>query len=540
MRKKIATMLLTMLAVPAMAQLDNTVEVTNEVKPVVSDVKKVEVQAKAAETKVQHYTMEYALQSQPLNSYVDSPIGEYRSGEVLSGNTRGYLHLGGGSHGNLDGLLTYQFDFAENDALSVDLSLKGFNGKTNGNEFYGVTDWKSRSYRNRSALKYSHHFANGADFFVKGAFENHVFNYMGNVGDTDKQHDVLGNAVIGITPYRIGGFSIGATAGVKFFQQNYLTNLEEKLGETMLHANADLAYQMADEHSAGLGVQFVNSSYRNDELKESSRFRFTPHYIYNIDLMRLKLGIFASTEGNVAPDMEFVYHLNSCSDVYVEARGYEKDNDFRRFSALNPYFVLGNGVSDMDAEFHQLDAKIGFRFKEVLGFDADMSGGFDMADHRADMTSFVASLRSLPVVELRKSRCFYLNADFTYALPEWLRLDAKNRLNFVSSRHDDEWVAGSYVWPLFDMDWKVVFSVYNLNVELDWALAYYKEPDMPAFINRNYERNSTMNLGAGIRYTMDPLTLFVKGDNLLNRNYDRYWGYRNIGANFLAGFAVSF
>lgn len=536
--------LLTMLAVamtmPVMAQLDNTVEVTNEVKPVVSDAKKVEVKAKAAETKVQQYTMEYALQSQPLQSFVESPIGDYRSDAVKEGDSRGYVHLGGGSHGNLDGQIAYQFDFTDKDALALDLSLKGFNGKTRENDCFGVEEWKSRDYRNRAALKYSHRFANGADFYVKGAFENHLFNYLAYGGGTDKQHNVLGNAVIGIDPYRTGGLTVGASAGVKFFQQNYLTSLQEKLGEMLIHANADVAYQLDDVQRAGLGVEFVNSSYKTDGLEGAARFRFTPHYIYNSDLMRLKLGVFASAEGRVAPDVEFVYRLDGNSDVYVEARGYEKDNDFRRLSTLNPYFVLGNGVTDMDAEFHQLDAKIGFRFKEVLGFDADMSGGFDMADHRADMTSFVASLRSLPVVELRKSRCFYLNADFTYALPEWLRLDAKNRLNFVSSRHDDEWVAGSYVWPLFDMDWKVVFSVYNLNVELDWALAYYKEPDMPTFINRNYERNSTMNLGAGIRYTMDPLTLFVKGDNLLNRNYDRYWGYRNIGANFLAGFAVSF
>ena len=51
-----------------MAQLDNTVEVTNEVKPVVTDVKKVDVKTQVAETKVKHYTMEYAVTGQPFAS----------------------------------------------------------------------------------------------------------------------------------------------------------------------------------------------------------------------------------------------------------------------------------------------------------------------------------------------------------------------------------------------------------------------------------------------------------------------------------------
>ena len=224
-------MLAAAMTMPVMAQLDNTVEVTNEVKPVVSDAKKVEVKAKAAETKVQQYTMEYALQSQPLQSFVESPIGDYRSDAVKEGDSRGYVHLGGGSHGNLDGQVAYQFDFTDKDALALDLSLKGFNGKTRENDCFGVEEWKSRDYRNRAALKYSHRFANGADFYVKGAFENHLFNYLAYGGDTDKQHNVLGNAVIGIDPYRTGGLTVGASAGVKFFQQNYLTSLQEKLGE---------------------------------------------------------------------------------------------------------------------------------------------------------------------------------------------------------------------------------------------------------------------------------------------------------------------
>ena len=168
-----------------------------------------------------------------------------------------------------------------------------------------------------------------------------------------------------------------------------------------------------------------------------------------------------------------------------------------------------------------------------------------MSENQADMVVLSQSKKSLalPMVEFRKSRCFYVNADFSYTYKDVLRIDAKNRLNIESNKHDGEWVKGSYVRPAFEMDWKADFKIFkDLYVGLDWAFACYEDPDLTVN-GKSYERNNTVNLGASIRYTLPvsvPFTLFVKGDNLLNQNYDRYFGYRNIGANFLAGLAVSF
>ena len=89
MKKRLLTFHLSLLAcVAALAQLDNTVEVTNEVKPVATDVKKVDVKTKQAETKVTHYTMQYAVEGQPLNNYAPEPLGNYESEAVWKGNKK--------------------------------------------------------------------------------------------------------------------------------------------------------------------------------------------------------------------------------------------------------------------------------------------------------------------------------------------------------------------------------------------------------------------------------------------------------------------
>lgn len=539
-----------LVAVPAFAQLDNTVEVTNEVKPVVTDVKKVEVKTEVANAEVKHYTMEYDVKGQPLYNYAYEPLGDYRSEAVWKGSKKGYLHLAGGSHGNLDGQAGYQIGFSDADALDIELSLQGFNGKAKDNAYYGVKDWKSRDYRNRAALKYSHNFDNGVEFYAKGAFENQMFNYMCVAAPTDKQHNVLGNFDVGLSPFSVGKFTIGASAGVDFFSQKYQTNLADKLGETFFHAAANVEYGVADNHSVGLGLAFVGSSYGNVEIDGITRLRLTPHYIYNGEKMMLQLGIFANTKGEVAPDVKFAYHINDNSDVYVEARGYDDDNHLRRLAGIHPYFVFDipkDGTKyELDAEFHQIDARLGYRFKTNYGLRGNINVGFDYSKNAADIDALYGfGDRQLlyPWLDFSRNRRFYANADFVYAYKDIVKLNAKNAVSMESGEHGDEWISGSYIVPAFEMLWTAdVRIVRGLYFGLNWEFAAYSTPDIP-FEGALYKRPNTVNLGADLRYTLPidtPLTFFVKGDNLLNQKYDRYFGYRNIGANVIAGVAVSF
>ena len=552
MKRNISLLVFSCSCLVSFAQLDNTVEVTNEVKPVVTDVKKVEVKTQVADTKVTHYTMQYAVEGQPLNEYVLEPLGDYESEAVWKGNKKGYVHLSGGVLGRVDGKAAYQFDLTENDALTLDLSLKGFNGKAKKNDFFYPQAWKSRDYQNRAGLKYNHRFDNGMDFFVKGAFENHLYNYMGGVTATDKQHDVLGNAVIGFTPFEIGNFSIEASGGIDFFNQTYRTTLDDKLGETLLHADADASYEFSDEHSVGLGMNVFSSSYGNKELKGITRMRFTPHYLYSTDLMDLQLGVFISTAGNVAPDASFTYHINPKSDAFVGVSGCEEDNTFRTFSSEHTYFAMippeiGKKFK-MDPVFYQVEVSAGYKFKDYKGFSGQIKGTYLRGDNEYAMEwlNTDAFGHYLGMVEFYKCNDFTLDADFSYTYEDILKVDAKNQL-FFEKWEDEEvsrWVTGNYTTPVFAMDWKAdVKLMHGLYFGIDWKYDVYHQEDIGTEDDPQYKRPHTINLGASLRYTLpikQPITLFVKGDNLLNQNYDRFYGYRNIGANFLGGFALSF
>ena len=552
MKKIVSLLVLSPSFLVSFAQLNNTVEVTNEVKPVVTDAKKVDVKTQAAETKVTHYTMQYAVENQPLNNFVPEPLGDYESEAVWKGNKKGYVHLAGGVLGKLDGQAVYQLDLTDNDALILDLSLKGFNGKTRKNEFFYPIDWKGRFYQNRAAAKYNHRFDNGVDLFVKGAYENRLFNYMNSEASTDKQHDVLANAVVGFTPYEVGNFSIEASAGIDFFNQNYRTTLADKLGETLLHADANASYQFSDEHSVELGLGVFHSAYGNNELDGITRLRFTPHYIYSADLFDLQLGLFVSTKGNVAPDASFTYHLNPKNDVYVEVTGGEEDNTFLAFSQAHPYFAVFGGEEGkkqkMEAAFYQVEASVGYRFKDFHGLNGQISATYEQGKNEYCFEDIDLDWRGRLVspAEFYKCRSFSIDADFSYAYEDIVKLDAKHQLYFGQWKDTElnKWVKGDYSDPVFSMDWKVDMKLMkDFYLGLDWQYGVFHQEDLGTEDEPQYKRPALVNLGASLRYTLpikQPLTLFVKGDNLLNQKYDHFYGYRNIGANFVGGFALSF
>ena len=534
---------------PVYAQLDNTVEVTNEVKPIVTEAQKVEVKTQAIKTEVKHYTMPYAVQGKNYNDFPDTPLGHYSTDEVDKGNKKGHLRLGGGSHGNLDGQAIYQFDITPQDALTFDLSLSGFNGKTGKDERFGDKDWTSRFYANRSSIRYAHRLADGADVYAKGTFENQLFNYRGATTVTDKQHNVMFDAAVGLTPYTSGAFTVEGEAGVKVFNQNYLTTYQKKLGETQFIAEGKASYAFSQQHGADIDVSATRFNYRNDELKDHTCLSFAPHYTYTDEAVRLRLGIFANIEGDIAPDIQFAYTVNGAGEVYAEARGYERENEMCHLASVNPYFMLpavGDEPLEANDEFHQLDARLGYRFKTKSGINADIYGGYDMSENHVDIIS-VTPLhdgRIMPLIDFKKNKNIYFGADITYSYRDFLKLTGRNRLNIESTRQEWGWTEGSYITPAFTMDWQLDLRLLkDLYLGIGWTLDCYSNPELEGSHPYALERKNTVLLDAGIRYTLPlelPATVFVRGSNLFCQKYDRYYGYQAPSANVMAGFSLSF
>ena len=94
--------------------------------------------------------------------------------------------------------------------------------------------------------------------------------------------------------------------------------------------------------------------------------------------------------------------------------------------------------------------------------------------------------------------------------------------------------------PVFDIDWTAQVKILDgLKATLDFAMQTYDHEGMV-----DYKRPNRYDLGAGLSYRlpidMARITLFARGNNLLNNKFDVYNAYKAPGINVIAGAAVTF
>jgi len=551
----------TVLSLPAMAQMDNTVEVETSVTPIVKDANKINVLPEVVETESKHNAVQYSTAMLQTKKYVFTPVDMLSTEFKEKGARKGFLSLGGGVPGVLDVRGAYGIDLSKNDVLGFRISSNGFKGKADNKDL--GTEYKSRFYTTRGAVDYTHKFAKGlSEFYVKYGMESQVFNYQFPVNpETDKQHCTLGDVKIGTTDIKSKNWRFNGELSYKFFNQKYTTNMEDKYSESVLDAQLSTGYYFNEENSLNIDLALMNSSYSMQGVNGITHFSCVPYYKYEDYDMLLKVGLYIDTDG-IAPDVRFNYHFSEYTDFYAQVIGYDIDNNFRYLNSLNPYAYLPVPAKDteykLSSEFHQLDCKLGIKFRSDGGFGGDINLGYEMADDRAEFSTVYVedlnknSLAKNPEFTFVKGNRFYANLDLVYNYKDKFKFDLKNQFNSWGVKGEDEnGVKNSdkiaYARPTLDLDWNFEFGFGSgFFMGLDWKLQTFKKSsdykENGLVTKTAYKRPTTCDLGltAHYRFQKVPLSIYANVDNLLNSKYDRFYGYRAIGTNFILGVAFTF
>jgi hypothetical protein len=545
-----AIVLSSMLAIPAMAQMDNTVEVETSVTPIVKDANKINVLPEIVESQAKHYDVNYSTAMMQTKKYVFTPVDMMAAETMGSGAGKGFVSAGGGMPGTLDLRGAYGFDLSRNDVLGVRISCGGFNGKaTNKDLAPKGSNYKSRFYTTRGGVDYTHKYAHGlSELFIKLGLESQVFNYQFPFStETDKQRNSLGNVSIGTTDYRVDDFRISGDFGYSFFNQNHLTNLTDKYSESQIHLNTDLGYYFNEENSLNVDFGILNSSYGMDGVKGYTHAHVLPYYKFDDYDMTLKLGAYIGANG-VAPDLRIDYRLSEFVNIYAHAIGYDGETGLKSFNALHPYSFLPK-VAGTDykikTEFHQIDARLGLRFRSETGWAGDINAGYDKVKNRAELTP-ISTASPAPYITFVNGNRFYANLDLAYNFEDVVKIDLKNQFNAwgIDKAYKNTVIKTR---PVVDLDWNFDFRLTKgLFMGADWKLqSFAKTKDTSSSsstYSAPYKRPTTFNLGLSAHYTFSPvpLSIYANVDNLLNCKYDRFYGYRAIGTTFIAGVAYTF
>ena len=557
--KKYIFSLVAMAAVPAFAQMDNTVEVETSVTPVVKDANKINVLPQVVESETVHNSVSYSKKVLATKKYIFDPMDMMSSESVGEGADKGFFSLGGGTAGNFDLHAAYGFDVSKNDVLGVRFSVDGFscNDTKKNTSLYGSDRVKARFYTSRGGLDYTHKYAGGlSEFYIRTGLESQVFNYIAPASqETNKQNNSLGEITLGTTDYKSKDFRICGEFGYEFFNQKYVTNMKDKYTEGQVHLNTDFGVFLNEESSLNLDFGINTASYGMKHYGSYTHAHALPYYRFDDYDFSIKVGIYLGA-GGVAPDLRFEYHASEYSDLYAQVIGYETENDFRAFNALNPYALLpaiadqtlpNQNVEEalLKPEFHKLDLKAGFRFRSDAGFAGDVNLGIDKSKNRAELTA-LSSMNNMTYITLVEGSRFYANIDIVYNYDEYIKFDFKNQFNSWSLA-DDYKYGVAIARPSMDLDWNMDIKICDgFFVGGDLKIQSFKKAKadntMKASGVKLYERPTTVDMGLTAHYVFPrfPLSLYANVDNLLNSNFDRFYGYRAVGPNFIIGAAITF
>ena len=540
----------------ASAQMDNVVEVESTYKPTVRDANKINVLPQTEPTSVKHYDVQYATGAKPVQDYVFQPAKAATSDIAEKGDPKGFATLAGGNGGNILARGAYGWDITDRDLLNIDLALRGHNRKVD--YFLDKNQqWKQRFYQTDLGLNYEHKLNIPASIFVDANAISQVYNYQHILPapTTDKQHNYIGYAQAGITPVRLDQWTLSGKVGFKgFSRKNRLNNEYEggiQMGDetnNMMRLNAEVNsnYDINDQHAAGLDFAVDYATYDLLSYKCQAKYEIKPHYAYRNEQLDLRLGaklIFETglrRKFHVAPEVSVNYHLNPLIDLFATAGGGLYFNDFFMMNSLTPYWNLP--FSQQQAQFNQIEADAGVKWKIKEGWFAKFHAGYDYSKDRMEMTVPEGALCRNDMFTANGS-LVHFDAETKYSYKDFFVAEAKGRFNGWSIKKNNGYYFSTPAWrPVFELDADITLQpVTGLRIGLDFLLQTFEKDDYVA-----YERPTTTNLGASLSYKIPRdfvplnLSLYCKADNLLNQKYDCYYGYRAIGTSVLVGAAVNF
>ncbi|MBR4366192.1 MAG: hypothetical protein IKP43_05365 [Bacteroidaceae bacterium] len=546
------------------AQINDVVEVENNYVPIIRDANKINLMPNKVEQPAVHYQVDYIKTPLAAQSYVFQPLWAAKSDAITEGEGKGYAHLGYGSHGNLTGRLSYGVDLTSDDRLNFNFGIDGFNSKTD--HFTKEKKWKSRFYKSAVSAQYLHRLSRSSNLIVDLDVENHAYNYQSFSADgvtsgnkmigppCDKQRNLLTSVSARVTPYEFGRFSLGGELAYQGFEQTdkewYHSGPHK---EIIVKASADAAYNFDGNQRLGVNVGLKNENYKPDAVHYLTYWG-NPYYALSLDQWDVRLGLTLQAssgftkKAHISPDVSAVYHATDNIDLKARLTGGERSNDFRMITALTPYWILGE--EQFLHQFDQIDSKFGIEWKAAPSLTVSSAIGFDIQDSRLEMFD-VPEQYSLHLKEVGSGddpdyvyhifttadgNRFYGELNIDYRYKDIVEVTLCNQVNSWETDYD----IPSPLRPVFDIDWTAQVKILDgLKATLDFAMQTYDHEGMV-----DYKRPNRYDLGAGLSYRlpidMARITLFARGNNLLNNKFDVYNAYKAPGINVIAGAAVTF
>jgi hypothetical protein len=565
---------------------NRSVSVEREYRPVIHDAGKINSMPQVLEPNVVKTPAVYSDFNLPLNAGFNIhtlPAAELVPEKPLNTNN-GYARLGIGNYLNTLADFAYplinapdtRLDFSLNHLATFDAKEMHTTTKANlaFDEIFKTFDLYAGIGGGHEAFRYYGNYFNGADSIMNlntlaSKYGYSLYSEKNRVGINTTPGlynlNMLSNDPDGDTFWRFN-----VKAGVRSLPTatdlRYQAEIQYKafsavngITENMVHTQAGFS-SVSEKNRLGLDLELFNMMYSSTSIpdfnfwKDYSVLTLNPYYSIERPAYSVRLGLKSS--------LSFVHgkFMNPSADVlaewkaipqYVSLYGgltgnYDVNTLDKTFSE-NPYLISDLRVNDT---YTPVDVYAGIKLKPLYNLLLDAYIDYRQIDNQYFFVNKGYSLINSSVTMPASDTTLYSNRfNVVYSSATHVKMGFRANYNYKSLVNVElKWAYNSwnvasepYAWNMPKYDAQLNTDIHiNDNVTVS-ANLYYEGDRFAKLGYSAVKMNDKVDINFGVAYSYNNwLTVFGKINNLINNQYQDYYGYDVQGINAMVGVAFSF
>lgn len=519
---------------------DRTVVVEQEYNPDIMDTRKINVLPAVESMTTKPKNVVYDNTVSPKDSVQTIPVTAFAGKEKEEVVKPGYIRIGYGNRGNLDGKLNYLFKPSDENRLNLSASIDGMNGNL---RMENKEKWNHHYYQTKLGADYWHKLS-WMEIKAGGNLGLSNFNLHPKQNLLNKQKFTTGNVyaeMLSGNPRSTIQYEAGAN--LLFYSRGYSGKNDESTGETILRTHGNVYGALDEDRKIGVYATMDNRFYGNG-FKNSTAVTVKPYYMATVKDWRFHLGINADLalgygkNFRVSPDISAEYIFSGSCILYAKATGGRINHDFRHLEFVNPYSAIGKQTTN---GYEQLNASAGIKASPFIGFWFHLYGGYqNLKDELGYAVNYLYDINDTrilldPIFMQSDATNIYAGLHLTY--------DYKNLFSFSVKGQYNRWDVDEdkllTVKPQLQFDAQVnVRPISDLNVSVGYEFMKFEKPQATSG-HSQLETIGNLSLGATYKVYKD-ISVYVRVSNLLNKKFAYYHEYPAQGFNFVGGLSYVF
>ncbi len=553
--------------------LNREMTLEREYDPTVQDANKVNTLPAIKEPTVTKRAIDYASFTTPTDP--EKQITTLPSGNFMTGmdynRRRGYLDLSAGMHQNINGDFGYHILSTEKDKLNFYFSHRSTNGNVDFTHLDGSA--KAKLNDNLGGIDYEHEFEK-AILKIGAKYRYDGFNYYGNSMQTLDDKADRETWQVGQTIAAEVGVESHEDAPVGYQIDLGYTNFGYKYGEAKsfdgptentFELGFNLFKPFGGNQRLGIGGLFEYFNYSLPEgtagqaglplyeFKNHAEGTINPYYRIEGENWNLKIGgkfMFATgNESTVmgSPDIAADVTVADKTVIYLNAGGKLYSNSMYEASRICRYIEM---IEELAPSRNWLDGVIGIKSGAARGFWFDVFAGYKItANDLLLIPGYDAQEGYFPnlvqATQLFDTKLFYVGANLKYQYQQWFEIGVKgvyNRWDCDYHEQTDGTTPPEHVWgkPEFELDADLTLRpIDKLAIALQYHLETGRYTEAHGLSNVKMADINELNLRASYDFNKT-FGLYALVNNLLNQQYDIFYGYPAQGITVMGGISLRF